>query len=167
MTPQPGSIVFAHTTGLMGKVIRFGEWLRWRRGRNWNHACIVDRVVGDQVYVIQAEIRGMTNDKTLDTFLEYVVIEPPDYVDAASVVWFARQQIGDKYGWWTIVSIAFDILSPSWFPSLRPANKRSNSWICSAVTGESLRFGGWYRRWPDIYLVTPAQLFLALTDAAL
>lgn len=165
--------MFAHSRGFMGKAIRFGEWLRRPRltgaasvlagpGYRWNHVCFIDRIENEVAYVIQAEDHGITNTQTLESVGEYRLVTPPDHVDLDSMMWFARQQLGDEYGWGTIIAIAIDIVTPGWFPSFRPANKRSNSWICSAITAESLRWGGWYHQWPDIYLVTPAQLFLAL-----
>jgi hypothetical protein len=166
--PKPGTIIFCHGTDLIGRVIRFGEWLRWRPGSRFNHVAIVDRVEEDgTVYVIQAEARGVTALRKIDEIApggSYELVKLPRGVKAASVLEFARAQVGSKYGFGTIAAIVIDILTPGWFPSLRPANKKSNSWICSAVAAEALRFGGWYHEWPDIYLVTPAQLFIAMTS---
>jgi len=168
MTPTPGTLVFCHGSDFIGKVIRFGEWLRWRRGSQFNHVAIVDRVENGVAYVIQAEARGVTNCRALDEIApggHYELMQLPEGVDVEQVLAFAREQVGSKYGFGTIVAIAIDILTPGWFPSLRPANKNSNSWICSAVVAESLRAGGWFHRWPDIYLVSPAQLWIALTTS--
>ena len=165
MTPVPGTLVFCHGKDLIGRVIRFGEALRWRRGSRFNHVAIVDRVEDGVAYVIQAEARGVTNIRKLDEIApggHYELMAPPAGVDVDEVLKFANLQVGSKYGFGTILAIAIDILTPGWFPSLRPANKKSNSWICSAVVAESLRAGGWFHCWPDIYLVTPAELFLAL-----
>ena len=165
MTPTPGTLVFCHSKDFIGKVIRFGEALRWKRGAQFNHVAIIDRVVDGVPYVIQAEARGVTDIRRLDEVApggRYELVALPEGVDADQVLDFARKQVGSKYGFGTIAAIAIDILTPSWFPSLRPANKKANSWICSAVVSESLRFGGWYHRWPDIYLVTPAELFIAI-----
>ena len=162
MDIQPGDIGFAKTNGIMGRAIRFGEELRWHRGSIWNHAFIVDRIEDGVVYVIQAEAAGVTSDKTLDSVAPkgvYVTMRPPQSVDVESLLAFARQEVGSHYGWLSIASAILDILTPGWFPSFR----RGNSWICSAITAEALRAGGWLHRWSDIYVVTPAQLFDALT----
>jgi len=159
-TPLAGDIVFAHSNGIMGRAIRFGEFLRWRKGSHWNHACVVSKIAKDgTVYVIQADIHGV-NEATLESVGEYIIIEPPAGVSRAKILNFTRNQVGSKYGLLSILSIVFDIISPNWFPSLR----RKNSWICSAVTGEALRFGGWLQNWPDVYTVTPAQLFDAVAN---
>jgi len=158
--PLPGDIVFAHSNGIMGRAIRFGEFLRWRKGSHWNHACVVSRVDKDGVaYVIQADIKGV-NEARLDSVGQYVIIELPARVNRNKVLSFTKAQVGSKYGILSILSIVTDIITPNWFPSMR----RKNSWICSAVTGEALRYGGWLHNWADIYTVTPAQLFDALEN---
>jgi hypothetical protein len=144
----------------MGRAIRFGEFLRWRKGSHWNHACVISRVDKDGVaYVIQADIKGV-NEARLDSVGDYIILEPPARVNRNKVLAFTKAQIGSKYGILSILSIVTDIISPNWFPAMR----RKNTWICSAVTGEALRYGGWLHNWADIYTITPAQLFDALAD---
>jgi hypothetical protein len=79
-------------------------------------------------------------------------------VDKEKMLKFAEHQVGDHYSFLTILSIALDIATPNWFPAFR----RSGTWICSALAGESLRAGGWIHDWGDVYTVTPAQLWFAL-----
>ena len=159
-TPVPGDIVFAHSNGIMGRAIRFGEFLRWRKGSHWNHACVISRVTQDgTAYVIQADLHGV-NEATLESVGDYVILEPPARVNRNKILAFTKAQLGSKYGILSILSIVTDILTPNWFPSMR----RKNTWICSAVTAESLRYGGWLHNFPDIYTVTPAQLFDCLAD---
>ena len=137
-TPVPGDICFAHSNGLMGRAIRFAEFLRWRKGSHWNHACVISRVDQDgTAYVIQAELKGVSE-----------------------ALAFTKAQVGSKYGILSIISIVFDIISPDWFPSLR----MPRTWICSAVTGEALRYGGWLHNWDDLYCITPSQLFDSLVE---
>ena len=158
--PAPGDIVFSHSNGLMARAIRFGEFLRWRKGSHWNHACVISRVDKDgTAYVIQAELRGVSEAR-LHTVGQYIILEPPARVNRNKVLAFTKAQIGSSYGLLSIASIVADIITPSWFPSMR----RRNTWICSAVTGEALRYGGWLHNWSDIYMITPAQLFDALAD---
>ena len=157
--PVPGDIVFAHSNGIVGRAIRFAERLRWRKGSHWNHACIISRVDDKGVaYVIQADIRGVT-EALLGSVGEYTLLEPP--CDRAKVLEFTNKQVGSKYGLLSIVSIIIDILTPEWFPAIR----RDDTWICSAVTGEALRYAGWLQPWGDIYTVTPSQLWSALESA--
>ena len=159
-TPVPGDIVFAHSFGWMAKCIRFAEFLRWRRGSYWNHACIVSRVDQDGTsYVIQAQLKGVAEAR-LDSVGQYVLVEPPHRVNRNKVLAFSKMQVGKKYGILSIISVVFDIISPDWFWSMRAPN----TWICSAVTAEALRYAGWLADWSDVYCVTPSQLFAALVD---
>ena len=121
--------------------------------------------------VLQAEARGVTG--TTNTGASHDarplasvapdgwvrILRPPTTVNAARTLWFARGEVGADYGFLTVVSTGFDILTPSWFhlPVRRPG-----TWICSALASEALRYGGWCSRWPDIYQVTPAQAMAAL-----
>lgn len=157
-----GDIVFAHSNGIMGRAIRLGELLRWKHGSEWNHVAIIDRVENGVAFVIQAEARGVTSNKTLDSVApdgHYIVIRPPQCVDIETSLAFARQEVGSHYGWLSIVTDILDIITPDWFPSLR----RRSTWICSALVLEALRAGGWLHQWGDIYLPTPAQAFEALS----
>jgi len=158
--PAPGDIVFAHSNGLAGRLIRLGEFLRWRKGSHWNHACVISRIDSQgEAYVIQADLKGV-NEAPLSSVGQYVIIELPRGVNRNKVLGFTKAQLDSKYGLLSILSIVFDILSPNWFPSMR----MPNTWICSAVTGEALRYGGWLQNWDDLYCVTPAQLFEALAN---
>jgi hypothetical protein len=163
---QPGDLIFCHSKGSISRAIRIAQWFRWRGGATYNHVALVDEIVGDKVYVIQAESRGVTGKdhhrRTLEEVApggEYHVIKPPSKVSRNRMLFFARAQVGSYYGFFTIASILLNILTPRWFVAVRLAN----TWICSAVVGESLRYGGWYEEWYDIYQVTPAELYLALT----
>ena len=156
----PGSIVFAHSGGIMAKAIRFGERLRWKKGSHWNHACVISRVEDGVAFVIQADLRGV-NEASLESVGEYTIVELPEGVSADKVLEFTRAQLGTKYSLLSIVSILIDIVTPNWFPEFR----RDSTWICSAVTGEALRAAGWFTpksNWGSIYTITPSQLYDAL-----
>jgi len=161
--PMVGDIVFARSSGLAAKLIRVGERIKFKgKGDIWNHVCVVDRIVDGKVYVLQATPKGVTNDKTIDTIGDYLVIEPPMYVDKVAMSTFGRSQLNAPYGWTSILTCIFDLWTPSWFPSIR----RPGSFICSALVAETLRAGGWFTphsNWPDIYVVTPSELFTAFT----
>lgn len=151
-------IGFARTNDFVGRTIRFGEFLRFRSGDKWNHVFHIDSIKDGIPYVLQADARGVTNDKPLSSVGEYVLMDIRHLCDTDKVLFFARKQIKDRYSWSTILAIAVDIILPQWAPSFRSASKRKTSWICSTLGAEALRFGGWYHDWPDIYFITPAQL---------
>ena len=157
---NPGDIVFAHNSGWMARLIRVGEWLKLRQD-TWNHVAILDRQIDGEWYVIQAEIRGVTNTGKLSEIApggNYEVIPCP--CNASEVLRFARGEVGTEYGILTILAIAIDILTWSLVPSFR--SSRRPSWICSALGAESLRFGGWYHRYNSVYDVTPQDVYDAL-----
>ena len=147
----------------MGKLIRVGEALRFKRGSHWNHAFFVTDTLtssGERT-VIQATLRGVTDDAPLSSVGEYKLYDLPKGVNAKKVLAFANNQVGLRYGYFTILAIAIDILTWQWVPALRGARKPS--WICSALVMESLRYGGFLHDLIDIYTVTPAEAFDILT----
>jgi hypothetical protein len=156
---SPGDIGFAYNRGLMAKLIRLGEWLKFRKSQ-WNHCFIVDRWENGHWYIIQATIKGVTNTARLEDVApggRYLVVPPPQGVSAADVLFFARSQVGTQYSVLTILAIALDIVTWNWVPSF--ANSRKRSWICSSLTCEALRFGGWFYNLVNIYTVTPQQAY--------
>ena len=167
MTVTPGDIVFAHSNGAMGRLIRLGEHLRFKRGSQWNHMAVVsDEVdVDGMPLVIQATLRGVTSNGRLDQVAlngNYVTIPPPDACDRYELLVFMKHQVGIEYGIGTIVAIALDIATWDWFPAFR--GSRKNSWICSAVALEAMRFAGWLHDFVNIYTVTPQDGWNALHD---
>ena len=156
-----GHIGYARTTGFLGFLIRVGERLKWRNGDS-NHAFIVvdEGDTYETIWIVQATLRGVVKS-TLAPLLEnsYVVDIYPPAVNAHPelVVIFAENEIGSPYGLMSICCIALDITTPDWFIAFR----RKNTWICSALAGESMRFAGWYDDVPDIYCQTPTQLKVA------
>ena len=164
-TPKPGSIGVAHTPDAMGLLIRVGESIRFKRGSNWNHGFIVSDETDENgsPYLIQAQIKGVTDTMTLAELPgDWMILPMPKGVNRARVLQFAKSQVGIRYGFVTILAIALDILTWNWFPSFRGA--RRQSWICSALAFESLRFGGYLHNVVDIYEVTPADLYNFLTE---
>lgn len=162
MTIVAGDIGWAHTNGLMGRLIRVGEAVRGKKGSEWNHQFIVDSPVPaeDDWFVVQATLQGVTNTGRLSEFPKYHVEHPPIGVDPERVLLFARAQVGVEYSLMTILTIALDIVTWDWFPSFR--GSRLQSWICSAVVNESLRFAGWLHDFVNIYTVTPQDGWDAL-----
>lgn len=124
--------------------------------------CFIDRIEDGKAYVLQADQHGVTNDKELWTVGEYEIVHLPVSLEPTRVLYFARQQLGSHYGWFTIATLALDIITPRWFPAFCPVNKTRPTWICSALSAESLRFAGWFHQWPDPMMVTPAQLYEAV-----
>jgi hypothetical protein len=158
-----GDIGFARTTGVMGRLIRFGELLKGKPGSEWNHQFIVDRQIDGEWYIIQATMRGVTDTAKLADVApggKYVTMSPPTECDRAKILEFNRAQVGDKYSFLTILSIAFDILTWNFVPAFM--NSYRQSWVCSGLVNESMRYAGWLHEYINVYLVTPQQGFNAL-----
>ena len=159
---QPGDIGFSRTTTISGRLIRLGEWLKGRRAE-YNHAFVVDRIQNGVVYIIQAKFHGVTDSMDLrDLPGTYMIMAPPSEVDRDKLLAFVRAQVGAKYSFLTILSIAFDILTWNWVPSVM--NSYRASWICSGLVCEGLRYGGWLHPWINLYCVTPQQAFTILQN---
>ena len=160
--PKVGDVGFSHNKGMMPKLIRLGEWLKFHKS-DYNHEFVVSRVDSNGVaYVTQATFRrhlkGVTNTSTLDSVAPggtFTIVTPPPEVDIEKFLEFCESQVGLHYSTITIIAISFDILSWNWMPSFMNAHRAS--WICSGLINEGLRFGGWLHQWIDIYTVMPQE----------
>ena len=160
-----GDLVFAHSTGVIGKAIRFAERIRGKGGGNWNHVAILSHQVDGVWYVIQAEAKGVTNDKPLDTVApggHYEIVSLSDAtVDRFSFYEFISSQVGAKYGYLSIMSCAFDIIIPDAI-----CLRQSKTWICSGLAAAGLLAGDYKpaREWArkDIYTTMPSEIFIEI-----
>lgn len=153
---KPGDAVLADTKGAYGRLIQFGQAIRWSKHRRWHHAAIVTEVDEyGQVWCVQMARhceRVNINDIAPGRPLKIVPI--PEGVNAAEAVSYAERQIGTKYGVSTILSIAFNILTPE---SIRIDFRRTGTLICSALVVRSWEHGNWDCP-TDPFQVTPAQI---------
>lgn len=156
---QAGDLVLCHSKGIIGKAIRFAE-KHDRDGKysKWNHVAILDYQAGSDWYIIQAEAKGVTNHRFLTGVApggEYEIIPLPSSVNREALLYFARTQVGKKYGYTSILSCALNMVLPD-FLCLRQAN----TWICSGLAAGALWFAGFdgATLWPDLYSVTPADI---------
>ncbi|HWD97367.1 MAG TPA: hypothetical protein VG246_13180 [Acidimicrobiales bacterium] len=163
MTIQAGDIGFAHTKGLMGRLIRLGEALKGKLGSEWNHQFVVDRIVDGVPYIIQATFEGVTDTAPLSMVApggRYITMPPPPEVDRGKLLEFCRSEVGTKYSLLSDVAIGIDILSWNWVPALMNSYRRT--WQCAGLINEGMRFGGWLHQWVNCNTVTPQMGFLAL-----
>ena len=167
MTAQAGDLVICHSRGILGKAIRWAQRrLPDKRYSKWNHVAVLNKVVDGQWTIIQAQTKGVTDTMTLDKLYQrsdYEIVEIPEYVDRALELDFLRSQVGQEYGWLSIVSCAFDMVLPD-----KVSVRSSGTWICSALAGAALWYGGFEpaQKWPDLYTLTPAELAQACLGEA-
>lgn len=154
---KPGDIGVCHSKGLFGWLIRLGTWSRW------NHVVVFETIRESQfqTIVIQAAAKGVSR-AYLDQVApggEIRILRCPEGVDRDKVVARARAELGARYGFVSILSIAITILSPKF---LRLDFRRAGTLICSALGALCLITGGWMEHVPDIYQWTPGDTAKAL-----
>jgi uncharacterized protein YycO len=112
---DPGDFILTHGSAFYSKLIRFGQRLRFR-GNNrkyawWNHAAMIVSDTGDLIEALGPGVEKTHIDKYKLT--EYHLVRLGSLAvhrDRQQVVDFAAWSVGEKYGWSTIVSIAFALL---------------------------------------------------------
>lgn len=170
MTPQPGDLVLAHNKSLFATLIRFGQWLRpsWRKYKKWNHAAIVVDIGTKETMCVQMGRRGQLVSISDVAPTGYLAIRPcPVGVDRFKAIAYAKEQVGVKYSISTIVSIAFNLLTPKFIRF--DFRKAGDALICSALVARAWEHGGWEckdlkGRDLDPFQVSPAELAM-LTEA--
>lgn len=182
MELQPGDILLTRSNGLIGGIIRVGEYIHvdgWREamGRFWrwakyrqplsstphdpawvNHAAVY---VGNGE-VIEALAQGLVRSPVSKYHpTQFIVIKleaiKPGVDDAhrEDLIEFADAEADrhDKYGWFSIFSIIVQILTP-----LKLNLTWKDSMICSAFAARCLEHAGVTLPMWDPYVVTPADL---------
>jgi len=156
---QAGDLVFCETNGIIAKCIRWAQRrLPAHQYSKWNHVAILDRFEDGKWYVIQAEPRGITDNKTFDSLSlngTSEVVELPRTTNRDLMLRFARSQVGLKYGYLSILSCALDVILPNAI-----CLRQSRTWICSGLAAGSLWYAGFMpaMSWPDMYSIYPAEV---------
>ena len=137
---NPGDFVLVSSTGILAKLIRLGQFIRYhgkmKQFSHWNHAAMV---VDEHGTIIEAVGRGVKYSSIEDyKNVEYYLVNTKlSEEDRTQVVNAAKSFVKDKYGWMTIISIAFEILS-----GVKLEFRINNSMVCSGVVAQSLWAGG-------------------------
>lgn len=162
---QAGDIGFSFNKGLMGRLIRFGEWLKGKFGSEWNHEFVVSKFEDGEWWIIQATMKGVIETKLKDVAPggRYITMPPPTECDRAKILAFNYAELGVRYSVLSDVAIGVDIVTWNWVPSLMNSYKRT--WNCSGLVNESLRYAGMLHQWINIYTVTPQMGFDVLTQS--
>ena len=162
---KAGDLVLCHSTGIVGRSIRWAQRnLENSDYSEWNHVAVLDRQVGDEWYVVQAEAAGVTNDKPLASVApggKSKILALPEGANPALFLEFVRSQVGSSYGYLSILSCAFDMVLPD-----AVCLRRNGTWICSGLVAGGLLFSGYSPAlvWGDIYTVTPAEIAQIITS---
>ncbi len=112
--PQPGDFMLTHGVEWTDRLIRFGQRLRFRGAdapyAHWNHCAIFADAEGG---IIEALAQGVAQRNiALYHGTEYTVVSiQASLEDRQQAVTFAEKCVGEAYGWLTIVSIAWTLLT--------------------------------------------------------
>ena len=160
---NPGDFILVSTTGILAKFIRFGQFIRYhgkmKPFSTWNHAAMI---VDEEGTIIEAVGRGVRyahidEYKNVEYYLVNTKLNSQSRNQAVAA---CKSFIKDKYGWFTIVSIAIELIT-----GIKLQFSLNNSMICSAVVGQSLWAGGViFNRNP--YQMMPADLAAAFNIIA-
>ena len=149
-----GDAVFCHGKGFVSHAIRAVT------DSNYNHVAWLDHQDDQGNWIVgQAGGKGVTITSPLDTTApggSHTIVPVPAGVDRAKMLAFLRAQDGIKYGFLTDASILLNRIVP------RINVMVSGTWICSAVYAEGLRAGGWLHNWPDLYQVSPQDIWAVI-----
>lgn len=155
----PGDFILTHGDSFFSALIRFGEGLRIhgedrRRRYAWfNHAALV---VGDDGTIVEALGRGVVRENASKyRSKDYVVVHSgADDHDVKAILSFANWVTEHRahYGWFTIASLAFTMLTGAKFTFFI-----DGEFICSGFVARAMeRTGAIFSR--DPVHITPADL---------
>lgn len=142
---QEGDLVFFHGPNFFSKLIRFGQALRFRGDRKqyayWNHVAIVvgkseDGMIVEAVRNVQKNALWK-NYNSIDYDVRVVPVPGLSKQDRKELVAYAEAQVGDKYDWLEIVSIAINCIFGGSI-----SIKFETAHICSGLAGEALERAG-------------------------
>lgn len=160
----PGDFVLVSTNGILAKLIRFGQFIRYhgkmKPYSHWNHAAMV---IDEDGTIVEAVGRGViySNISEYKNVEYYYVTTKLNKQSRDQSVAACKSFIKDKYGFLTILSIALELVT-----GIKIQFTNGNTMICSAVVAQSLWAGGVvFDRNP--YQMMPADLaasFNVLTE---
>ena len=155
---NPGDFILVSTNGVLAKFIRFGQFIRYhgkmKPFSTWNHAAMIIDEEGTIIEAVGRGVRYAHIDEYKD--VEYYLVNTKlNSQSRTQAVAACKSFIKDKYGWFTIASIAIELIT-----GIKLQFSLNNSMICSAVVGQSLWAGGViFDRNP--YQMMPADLAAA------
>lgn len=155
---HPGDFLLTHSSGVYGKLIRFGETLRyWGKDKvfaHWSHAAIFVNDTGD---IVEA-LGGGVQKRNISVYqgTEYVVVHLPTTtttLDRQQAVKFAEFSLNDPYGWLTIVSMGLCLITGAKFGFGVDGQQ-----ICSALVARCIERIGEIFPEGDPWHLSPADL---------
>jgi hypothetical protein len=114
---EPGDFILTHSSGLFGRLIRFGETLRYwgkdAKYARWNHAALITSIEGELIEALSSGVVRSPISRYTPT--EYYLIhlheDDADSRDRRQAVAYATYCLGEGYSWLTICNIALALLT--------------------------------------------------------
>jgi uncharacterized protein YycO len=134
-----GDFILTHRNSLISYIIRFGEWMRfWGEKKKyawWSHAALI---VSKEGGIIEALYDGV-KDGNISEYkaTEYTIVrihkDLASEEDREEVVKYAKWATGHRYGYLTIISIAFSLIFGGKFSFFI-----DGQFICSGLVARAL-----------------------------
>ena len=156
MNLEVGDIIAVHTGGVFARIIQAAQflsgWADWR----YNHAGVVSRITGGEVFVVEAAPTGVREVPM--RYKDWRAI-PFDFTPTqqTQVRNALLARLGTPYGFVDIGALA--LLTLGWRPRwVETVCRRTNTVVCSQLAALAVEAGG-VKRYGDWFWVIPAQLF--------
>jgi hypothetical protein len=121
VTPKftPGDFILTHSSGLTGRLIRFGQSLRYggadAKYTRWNHAALIVSPEGDLIEAVGKGIllTPMSHYRPTERYLVHLGEAIADARDREQIVKFAEfwREKRPRYGFMTIASVAISLVT--------------------------------------------------------
>jgi len=133
---KPGDFILTTKDGLYSSLIRFGQAFRFRgkdkQFAKYTHAAVIINPEGDIIEALsQGIVKANIQDYSPQEYL-HIAINASDE-DRTEMIGFVKSCIGETYGWATIASIAFSLLT-----GLKFSFGFDGQEICSGLVARSL-----------------------------
>lgn len=140
-TFSPGDFILTHRHRLYSFVVANGQKLAFTGSKrpyaHWSHAALIEDTQGN---LIEARDEGVVRHPISEykhVEYQYVHVDMDDH-DREQAVKFAQACVGQKYGWGTILSLAFCLATGSKFQF-----GLNGTEICSGLVARSLERGNY------------------------
>jgi hypothetical protein len=154
--PRPGDIVLVRGTGWLGKTIRFGLRMRYRKNRDrplayWSHAGIIVSTRGHLIEVVPSGVvlNRLENYRAEEYHYVYLDLSAADRARASSYAYSCLRQKYDRLGF---VLLTLATLTGEWFEVPERGKQGCVALIARALQRAGVTFA---RRPTDM---TPADL---------
>ena len=136
----PGDFFLLESPTKWGKLISFGEWIRYhgenRKFSKWSHAGIFIDTSGNIIEALPGGvfINNISKYKDLTYYIVHTKLSAPNRYQSVEA---AKSFLKDKYGWVSDISIGFHFLT-----GMKIRITTSNTINCSGLVAMALWAGG-------------------------